>query len=182
MFQSTNSTELRIHEVGEAQAIAPKHVEILLVVGGQTLRLGDDVIDQAARSLISRLAAKLLHKYGGRDAGAPPAQGLDTSRLRRVLDYIAANIRDDITLARLAGVAGYSAFHFARKFTTAMGMPPHRYIRRVRLENAMVELATGKLPITEIALNAHFSSQASFTRAFRRVTGTTPKKYQRHRR
>jgi AraC family transcriptional regulator len=63
-----------------------------------------------------------------------------------------------------------------------MGMPPHRYISRIRLENAMAELAAGKLPLAEIGLNAHFSSQASFTRAFHRATGMTPKEYQRRRR
>ena len=81
----------------------------------------------------------------------------------------------------LAGIAGYSLFHFARKFTLAVGVPPHRYISRIRLENAMAELAAGKLPLAEIAFNAHFSSQASFTRAFHRATGMTPREYQRHR-
>jgi acyl-CoA reductase-like NAD-dependent aldehyde dehydrogenase len=42
----------------------------------------------------------------------------------------------------------------------------------------MAELAAGKLPLAEIALNAQFSSQASFTRAFHRATGMTPKEYQ----
>ena len=93
----------------------------------------------------------------------------------------AANIKNDVSLEDLAGIAGYSAFHFARKFTLAMGIPPHRYISRKRLENAMAELAAGKLPLAEIALNAHFSSQASFTRAFHRATGMTPKAYQRSR-
>ena len=58
---------------------------------------------------------------------------------------------------------GYSPFHFARKFTFAMGISP-RYISRIRLENAMAELAVRKLPLAQIALNAQFSSQASFTR------------------
>lgn len=94
---------------------------------------------------------------------------------------IAANIENDLTLVDLAGIAGYSSFQFARKFTLAMSIPPHRYISRMRLENAMVELAAGKLPLAEIALNAHFSSQASFTRAFHRASGMTPKEYQRRR-
>lgn len=106
---------------------------------------------------------------------------LDHIRLRRVLDYIAANIADNITLADLAGVAGYSPFHFARKFMLAMGIPPHRYISRMRIERAMADLAAGKLQLAEIALNAQFSSQASFTRAFHRATGMTPKEYQRRR-
>jgi AraC family transcriptional regulator len=131
------------------------------------------------------LGAKLLQNYcdsGTRAAIESSAHGLDHSRLRRVLDYIAANISDEITLDSLAGIAGYSAFHFARKFTLAMGVSPGRYISNMRLENAMVELAAGKLPLAEIAFNAQFSSQASFTRAFHRATGMTPKEYQRRRR
>jgi AraC family transcriptional regulator len=131
------------------------------------------------------LAARLLQKYcdGGTCASTESsAHRLDHIRLRRVLDYISANISDEITLESLARIAGYSAFHFARKFTLAMGIPPHRYISRIRLESAMAELAAGKLPLAEIALNAQFSSQASFTRAFHRATGMTPKEYQRRRR
>jgi AraC family transcriptional regulator len=129
------------------------------------------------------LAARLLQKYcesGACASTESSSPSFDQVRLRRVLDYIAANIDDDITLVNLAGIAGYSSFHFARKFTLAMGISPHRYISRVRLESAMAELA-GKLPLAEIALNAHFSSQASFTRAFHRATGMTPKEYQRRR-
>jgi AraC family transcriptional regulator len=164
--------------------------------------IGDDVIDQIGRSILSELnvetaagrvyvesasltlAARLLQKYCDSGACTPTessAHSLDRIRLRRVLDYIAANIKDDITLVNLARIAGYSVFHFARKFALAMGISPHRYISRIRLENAMAALAAGKLPLTEIALNAHFSSQASFTRAFHRATGMTPKAYQRRR-
>ena len=164
--------------------------------------IGDDLIHQIGRSILSELteetaasriyvetvsltlAARLLQKHCDSGVCTPiesSSHHLDYRRLRRVLDYIAANIEDDITLADLAGVAGYSPFHFARKFTLTMGMPPHRYISRTRLEKAMAALAAGKLPLAEIALNACFSSQASFTRAFHRVTGVTPKEYQRQR-
>ena len=108
--------------------------------------------------------------------------GLDNGRLQRVLDYICANLKSDMSLEDIAGIAGYSAFHFARKFTLAVGIPPHRYIARMRLENAMAELEAAKLSLAEIAFNAHFSSQASFTRAFHRATGMTPNEYRRRRR
>ena len=165
--------------------------------------IGDDVIEQIGRSILSELAAetaasrvyveaasltlaaRLLQKHC--DSGACAStefskHSLDHIRLRRVLEYIDANIKNEITLETLAGIACYSAFHFSRKFTLAMGVPPHRYISRMRLDYAMAELASGKLPLAEIALNAQFSSQASFTRAFHRATGMTPKEYQRHRR
>jgi AraC family transcriptional regulator len=131
------------------------------------------------------LGARLLQKYC--DSGTcasieSTSYHIDQRRIRRVLDYISANIADDITLENLAAIAGYSAFHFARKFTLAMGISPRRYISHRRLENAMAELAASKLPLAEIALNAQFSSQASFTRAFHRATGMTPKEYRRRRR
>jgi AraC family transcriptional regulator len=177
--------------------VAPAHL-IRHAVG-----IDDDVIDQIGRSILSELtvetaasrvyveaasltlAARLLQKHCDSGPCTPSESSshhLDHIRLRRVLDYIAANIKEDITLVNLAGVAGYSPFHFARKFTLAMGIPPHSYISRIRLEKAMAELAAGKLPLAEIALNAQFSSQASFTRAFHRATGMTPKEYQRRRR
>jgi AraC family transcriptional regulator len=131
------------------------------------------------------LAARLLRKHCDGGACAPlesSPHGLDHIRLRRVLDYIEENISEVITLEGVAAIAGYSAFHFARKFTRAMAVSPGRYISQRRLENAMAELAAGRLSVAEIALNAQFSSQASFTRAFHRATGTTPKEYQRRRR
>jgi AraC family transcriptional regulator len=172
--------------------VAPAH-SIRHAVG-----VRDAVIDQIGRSILSELtnetaagrmyvetaslmlAARLLLKHC--DSGActtteSPSHALDDIRLRRVVDYIVAHIDDDISLETLAGIAGYSPFHFSRKFTLAMGIPPHRYISRLRLDNAMVELANGTLPLAQIAFNAHFSSQASFTRAFHRATGMTPKQY-----
>ena len=163
----------------------------------------DDVIHRVGRSIVevlkhettagrmyvetvsTTLAARLLQKYvdgTAAESTEPTQQAFDQARLRRVLDYIESSIQDDMTLDGLAAVAGYSTFHFARKFTQAMGVPPHRYISRLRLERAKAELAECKLPLAEIALNARFSSQASFTRAFHRATGTTPKQYQRRQR
>jgi len=160
----------------------------------------DDVINQIGRSFLSTLqaetsagqmyvetaslalAARLVQSYcdnGPWKATEPSRHRLDEIRLRRVLDYVEAHIHHNITLEALANIAGYSPFHFARKFTLAMGIAPHRYISRVRLENAKVELAVGKLPLAQIALNAKFSSQASFTRAFHRATGLTPKEFRR---
>jgi AraC family transcriptional regulator len=107
------------------------------------------------------LAARLVHKYCDSGSFAPSASTgnpADHIKLRRVLDYISDHLADDITLADLARVAGFSPFHFARAFTTAIGIPPHRYVSRLRLENAMAEIAGGKLPLMEIALNARCRS------------------------
>jgi AraC family transcriptional regulator len=164
--------------------------------------ISDSVINQIGRSILTELAAetsasrvyvetaavtlaaRLVQKYSeGRADMAQAAleHGLDQSPLRRALDYSEDNLSEDITLDSLAEVTGYSLFHFVRKFALAMGVSPGRYISQKRLENAKTELAAGKLTLVEIALNAQFSSQASFTRAFHRATGMTPMEYRRRR-
>jgi AraC family transcriptional regulator len=130
------------------------------------------------------LAAHIIRAYC--DNGAPrlPAPGpseLDRVRILPVLDFISAHLADKITLSELAKVAGLSTFHFAHMFTHALGVSPHRYVSRLRLENAMKEITAGKSPLSQIALNAGFTSQASFTRAFSRATGVTPGEYRRNR-
>jgi AraC-like DNA-binding protein len=104
---------------------------------------------------------------------------LDRERLSRVLGYIEAHLSESITVTDLANVACLSLFHFARSFTGAVGVPPHYYVGRRRLENAKAMITAGRASLYEIALDCQFSSQSSFTRAFRRVTGMTPGEYRR---
>jgi AraC family transcriptional regulator len=104
---------------------------------------------------------------------------LDDRRLRRVLAHVEEHLADDITVADLANVACLSIFHFTRTFAATMGVPPHRYVSRRRLESAKTMIATGRASLSEIAFNCQFSSQSSFTRAFRRATGMTPNEYRR---
>jgi AraC family transcriptional regulator len=131
------------------------------------------------------LAARLLQRYcdgGGRGSAEPMTERIDSVGLRRALDHISANLEKELTLARLAQVAGMNVFHFAHTFAHSVGVSPGRYVCRKRVESAMVEIAGGKLSLAEISLNAGFSSQASFTRAFHRVTGLTPGEYRAHQR
>ena len=158
----------------------------------------DEIINQVGNSIVSEmtnesaagrmfvetaslmLAAHLLRTYG--DSGSSKsfestAHRLDHARLRRVLDHISVHLADEITVAELARVAGLSTFHFARMFALAVGISPNRYVSRLRLEQAMADAAAGKLSLAQIAFKSGFSSQASFTRAFRRATGITPGEY-----
>jgi AraC family transcriptional regulator len=89
-------------------------------------------------------------------------------RINRVIDHVQANLADDLTLERLAGVAAFSPFHFHRIFAGITGETLSDFIRRIRLERAAGALTL--LPNTsvlEIALRYGFSSAATFARAFR---------------
>jgi AraC family transcriptional regulator len=128
------------------------------------------------------LAARLVHAHTETELIRLPIQSrhpLDDRRLRRVLAYIEDHLAEDITVADLANVACLSIFHFTRAFSAAMGVPPHRYVSQRRLESAKVMIAAGCASLHEIALDCQFSSESSFTRAFRRAIGMTPAAYRR---
>lgn len=102
---------------------------------------------------------------------------LDRRRLDRVLQYIEANLDDDITVADLAAAACFSLFHFVRAFHLAMGRPPHAYISERRLDRAKHLLAHSDEALVDISLICRFSGQANFTKAFTRAVGVSPGRY-----
>ena len=98
-------------------------------------------------------------------------------RLKRVTEFIALHLDQDLTLAQLGAVACMSPFHFARLFKRSTGLPPHRFVVRARIDQARALLAEQRLPIRRIAEVVGFRTVSHFTAVFHRVTGTTPRAY-----
>ena len=104
-----------------------------------------------------------------------PLRGrLSARKQKLVVDFIEANIAEEISLARLAKLADLSRYHFARAFRQTFGVPTHRYHLARRMERATKLLTQSTLPVTQIALRVGFSETSSFTRAYRRYAGVTP--------
>jgi AraC family transcriptional regulator len=144
-------------------------VDAELTAGGAGGRL-------AAESLANILAVQLI-----RHILAPrrPERGRDGTlprgRLRAVVAYIEEHLDVGPTLEQLAAVARLSAYHFARQFKTATGLPPHQYVLARRVERAQQLLQGGSdLSLAEIAACAGFSDQSQFSRHFKRIVGVTP--------
>jgi AraC family transcriptional regulator len=95
-------------------------------------------------------------------------------RLRHVIDYIEAHLDQDLTLAELAAVAGFSLSHFKPLFRQAVGMPVHRYVLERRIERARMLLAGSDKSMTEIAIEAGFAHSSHMARCLRRVLGLSP--------
>jgi transcriptional regulator GlxA family with amidase domain len=107
--------------------------------------------------------------------------GLAPSALRRVRDYVEANLEAKIELADLAALAKLSRCHFAYAFKQSLGCTPHRYVMSRRLEKARELLAAASSPISEIALVTGFADQSHFSRCFRAFFGISPLAFRRSR-
>jgi len=100
--------------------------------------------------------------------------GLSPAMRHRVCDFIESHISEKISLDSLSTMAGLSPHHFARAFQQSLGMPPHRYLLRRRLEHVEKMLRDTQLPLSHIALAVGFSDQSHLNRHFRRLTGMSP--------
>src|SRR5262249_14441508 len=72
-----------------------------------------------------------------------------------------------------------SPWHFHRVFVSLTGETPATYTWKRQLAEICRRLVETSRPIVEIALDAGFESQASFTRAFTRHVGVSPARYRR---
>jgi len=132
-------------------------------------------VDYIARLLAAHLLRK--HSTSAGDSGAPIG-GLKRALVERAIDYMETNLSESLTLADVATASGLSPSHFARRFKSATGAPPHQYLMSMRVERAKRMLAHRE-PIAEIALACGFTHQEHLTRIFRRLTGLTPASFRR---
>ncbi len=103
-------------------------------------------------------------------------------RILRVLVHIQQRLDEPLRLDELAAIACFSPFHFHRVFRGMVGESVKEHIRRLRLERAASQLRAGRLPVTEIALDAGYSSHEAFTRAFNCCFGVSPSAFRVRRR
>jgi AraC family transcriptional regulator len=133
-----------------------------------------------AETLTVGLVLHLLANHGVAKPKVPSPRGkLNSFQLRSVLECIASQLEDDVSLMTLAQRARISPFHFARLFRATVGVPPHQFVSRLRLDRAVGLMKAGKLTLAHIAVECGFHDQPHFTRAFHSVFRTTPAMYLR---
>jgi AraC family transcriptional regulator len=99
--------------------------------------------------------------------------------LQRVIDYIEDHIKEELSAEKLAGMVGYSPYHFSRIFYKQTGYTLMDYVVKRKLQFALYELVNGK-KIIDIALDYGFETHAGFTKAFKKCFGSPPSLYKEH--
>jgi AraC family transcriptional regulator len=96
------------------------------------------------------------------------------------LRYVDQHLDARLSLSTLSKRAGVSACHLVRLVTSATGVPPARRARLLRLKRASMQLVFNRRrSITDIALDVGFQNAESFSRAFRRTFGQSPRAFKR---
>lgn len=110
----------------------------------------------------------------------PLQENLYLRRLNTVIRYIRENLTEDLSLNHLAGVAGFSPFHFHRIFKSLTQETVNDLVTRFRLERAAALLrASPQLTATDAAFECGFQSVSVFSRTFKKHYGLTPRQWDR---
>ena len=115
-------------------------------------------------------------------ATAPRRGGLAPWQLRRVTEFVSANIARPIRIDDLAAITRFSTSYFFRAFRHSTGESPHAYVIRRKMEHAKALMLVTDSPLSQIALDCGFADQAHLTRTFRQMVGVTPACWRRLRR
>ena len=99
--------------------------------------------------------------------------------VRKCCDYISLCLDRKIRTADLAVLVGYSEYYLTEKFRKETGESVSSYIRRVKVERAMLLLETTDLGVREIAEQLAFNTVNYFIKSFRDTAGCTPAQYRR---
>ncbi len=102
------------------------------------------------------------------------APGVD--EIYQAVQFIEANLCEQIIVDEMAQAAGYSIFHFSRLFNSLSGHSPYDYLIRRRLSEAARCLKSKEDSITHLAFKYQFGSLEAFSRSFKKMFGVSPVK------
>ncbi len=101
------------------------------------------------------------------------------ARLQKMIAFIERNFAAKLTLADIASSASISKSEALRCFRSGVQTTPIAYLNQYRLRHARSRLLSTAAPVTDIAVEAGFTSTAYFDRVFHRFFGLTPAAYRK---
>lgn len=126
-------------------------------------------------SLANAIAAYAASKYSVFPSRFPEYRdGLPVACLRKVIEYIHANLDANLGVAEIARVAFISPYHFGKLFKQSTGQTLHQYVLAQRIRNAELLLARSNVGLAEIAHRVGLANQSHFTTLFKKKLGVTP--------
>jgi AraC-like DNA-binding protein len=101
------------------------------------------------------------------------------ARVEEFRTYLEANLTRELDMASVAREVALSPFYLTRIFKAQYGLPPYRYLIKLRIEAARELLRDSVLTVTQICHRVGFNSLSHFITTFRRHVGVSPTQYRR---
>jgi len=100
-----------------------------------------------------------------------------TEKFLSICSYINEHCTEDLTLAYIADLAGFSKYHFTRLFKQFTSVSFYKYVNQKRIAYAETLLIDPQMSVTEVALHSGFSSPSAFIRMFKILKSCTPTEF-----
>lgn len=126
-----------------------------------------------SEGMLLRLVAEIGRSLPDEETRMPQPVAPHDERIRTVVEYIDANLPEELTVEALAERAYLSKFHLMRRFKEETGQTVHEYISQRRLRVARDLIRRGE-SVTDVCFKVGFRSYSSFFRAYVKLFGMTP--------
>lgn len=171
-------------EAGLDSELSPRQLRTVMTELCTAVRSAlDDERVTAEDSL--RRATEILQAIGAKEVATVEqvrgGGGLSPWQIRKVANFVEANLDRSIKNDELASIARLNTSHFGRAFRNSFGEPPHEYVIRRRVERAQGMMLSTNAPLSEIALECGLADQSHLTRLFHRMVGQSPRDWRRSR-
>jgi AraC-like DNA-binding protein len=101
----------------------------------------------------------------------------DRDPVKRAVHLLRERLDQPLDLTAIAKEVGVAPHHLSRRVSAETGTTLQRHLRRLRIERACEALDSGKMNVTEVALEVGYQSLSHFAKAFREETGDSPSKW-----
>lgn len=173
VYESVDADNIEVIPQFQLQDPLIQHLGLALKKELELDELGSDLY---AESMVTALSVHLMRRYSTRKQTIREyTDGLPKYKLQQVIEYVNANLVENLSLKAMSEQVCMSQYHFARLFKQSTNFSPYQYVIKCRIERAKQLLKQGKFSIPEIALLVGFADQSQFTRHFKRLMGVTPK-------
>jgi transcriptional regulator GlxA family with amidase domain len=125
---------------------------------------------------LARMLVMFLKRPGGQSQFSSEliSQIASPDRLEDLVEWIHDHLDRPLTIEDLAQRSKMSARNFQRVFTRQCGMPPAKFIERLRVERARVIIEDTGLSMNEVARKSGFDDEQRMRRSFQRRLGINP--------
>jgi AraC family transcriptional regulator len=176
-YESVNSNNIEILQ--QLQTHDPLIQQIGLALKAE---LETSVVDSRlyAESAANMLAVHLLQRYSTRKVSIKKyTNGLSNSKIQEIISYINDNLDKNLSLAEISAITQMSPHYFASLFKQLMGIAPHQYVTKCRVEKAKYLLVKQELSVIQVSQLVGFQSQSHFAKVFRKYIGVTPQAFKK---